>query len=339
MAFVVLLCVFCIRFAGENWPAYRRFAMIFAIVVAPLLYVASAAGALGPATVYVRLVGIALVAVALAAVARYALRLRNTESLLLAATGLIAIVFAIHDWMADQDPLAIRPLWLVPYSAFAFLVLFSWILIDRFVRALDEYERLNADLEQRIAAKSASLEFQLMQTEQARQEAESANRAKSRFLAAASHDLRQPLHALGLFADALPGHTRDDEGRELVHRIGTSVASLDALLSALLDISKLDAGVIAVERKDMRELGVARVKVRFATVGGAERHAEVGEVLDLAAHHLEEDARVSGCVSRGVRERDHAVSRIREVRIRHRNYDVSSHGGVRNGELIRVGDE
>jgi len=252
MAFVVLLCVFCIRFAGENWPAYRRFAMIFAIVVAPLLYVASAAGALGPATVYVRLVGIALVAVALAAVARYALRLRNTESLLLAATGLIAIVFAIHDWMADQDPLAIRPLWLVPYSAFAFLVLFSWILIDRFVRALDEYERLNADLEQRIAAKSASLEFQLMQTEQARQEAESANRAKSRFLAAASHDLRQPLHALGLFADALPGHTRDDEGRELVHRIGTSVASLDALLSALLDISKLDAGVIAVERKDMR---------------------------------------------------------------------------------------
>ena len=152
----------------------------------------------------------------LAAVARYALRLRNTESLLLAATGLIAIVFAIHDWMADQDPLAIRPLWLVPYSAFAFLVLFSWILIDRFVRALDEYERLNADLEQRIAAKSASLEFQLMQTEQARQEAESANRAKSRFLAAASHDLRQPLHALGLFADALPGHTRDDEGRERV---------------------------------------------------------------------------------------------------------------------------
>ena len=252
MLFVVLLCLFCMRFAGADWRLYRRFAVTFAIVVAPLLYAANAAGVVGEATAYVRLVGIALVAVALAAVARYAIRLRNTESLLLLATGAIAMAFGVHDWMADQDPLAIRPLWLVPYSAFAFLALFSWILIDRFVRALDEYELLNADLERRIAAKSASLEFQLVQTQQAMEDAEAANRTKSRFLAAASHDLRQPLHALGLFAAALPGHTRDAEGMDLVHRIDTSVASLEALLSALLDISKLDAGAIVAEPRDLR---------------------------------------------------------------------------------------
>ena len=219
MLFVVLLCLFCMRFAGADWRAYRRFAVAFVIVVVPVLYAANAVGwarrgnGIRPAR------GIALVIVALGAVARYALRMRNAESVLLLATGAIATAFAVHDWMADQDPLAIRPLWLVPYSAFAFLVLFSWILIDRFVRALDETERLNADLERHIAAKSASLEFQLAQTQRAMEDAETANRAKSRFLAAASHDLRQPLHALGLFAAALTDHTHDAGGADLVHRI------------------------------------------------------------------------------------------------------------------------
>ena len=250
MLFVVLLCLFCMRFAGADWRAYRRFAVAFVIVVVPVLYAANAAGRAGEATAYVRLVGIALVVVALGAVGRYAFRMRNAESVLLLATGAIATTFAVHDWMADQDPLAIRPLWLVPYSAFAFLALFSWILIDRFVRALDETERLNADLERRIAAKSASLEFQLAQTQEAMEDAEAANRAKSRFLAAASHDLRQPLHALGLFAAALTGHTHDAGGADLVNRITTSVASLEALFSALLDISKLDAGAIVAEPRN-----------------------------------------------------------------------------------------
>jgi signal transduction histidine kinase/CheY-like chemotaxis protein len=251
MVFVVMLCLFCVRFAGVSWHPYRRFAVAFAVLVAPVLYVANALGVIGETTVYVRLAGIALVAVALAAVARYAFRLRNVESLLLLATGATATAFALHDWMLAQDPFTIRPLWLVPYSAFAFLVLVGWILIDRFVRALNEYERLNADLERRIAAKSASLEFQLEETRQAKNDAETANRAKSRFLAAASHDLRQPLHALGMFAAALPETTLDAESTGLVQRIKTSVASLEALLSALLDISRLDAGVVSAEKRDM----------------------------------------------------------------------------------------
>ena len=251
MLFVVMLCLFCVRFAGFAWHPYRRVAAAFAVLVAPVLYAADAFGVLGETAVYVRLTGIALVAVALSAVARYAFRLRNAESLLLLATGATATALALHDWMLAQDAFAIRPLWLVPYSAFAFLILVGWILIDRFVRALNEYEMLNADLEQRIAAKSASLEFQLEQTRQAKNDAETANLAKSRFLAAASHDLRQPLHALGMFAAALPEKTLDPESTGLVQRIKTSVASLEALLSALLDISRLDAGVVSAEKRDM----------------------------------------------------------------------------------------
>jgi signal transduction histidine kinase len=72
-----------------------------------------------------------------------------------------------------------------------------------------------------------------------------ANLAKSRFLAAASHDLRQPLHALGLFIAQLRGHMKSAEGGRLVERIDAAVLAMNELFNALLDISKLDAGVLA----------------------------------------------------------------------------------------------
>jgi len=71
----------------------------------------------------------------------------------------------------------------------------------------------------------------------------SRNRA---FLAAASHDLRQPLHALGLFVAQLRGHMKSAEGGRLVERIDAAVTAMNELFNALLDISKLDAGVLAI---------------------------------------------------------------------------------------------
>lgn len=74
--------------------------------------------------------------------------------------------------------------------------------------------------------------------------AEQANVAKSRFLAAASHDLRQPLHALTLFSTALAERIRYPEVRRIVDNITASVAALESLFNSLLDISKLDAGAL-----------------------------------------------------------------------------------------------
>jgi signal transduction histidine kinase len=74
--------------------------------------------------------------------------------------------------------------------------------------------------------------------------AESANIAKSRFLASASHDLRQPVHALGMFVGALGDRALDGDSRRLVSQIQNSVGALDSLFGAILDISRLDAGVI-----------------------------------------------------------------------------------------------
>jgi len=90
----------------------------------------------------------------------------------------------------------------------------------------------------------AQLSLQKDQANAAKNEAENANIAKSRFLAAASHDLRQPLHAQGLFLSALEEQLTDPKSRMLVDRIKKSSHMLRDLLDSLLDISKLDAGVI-----------------------------------------------------------------------------------------------
>ena len=85
----------------------------------------------------------------------------------------------------------------------------------------------------------------------AKETAEQANLAKSKFLAAASHDLRQPLHALSLFATALHERLRNHDALPLVRNIERSVNALETLFTALLDISKLDAGVIKPETRNV----------------------------------------------------------------------------------------
>ena len=76
--------------------------------------------------------------------------------------------------------------------------------------------------------------------------AEDASTAKSRFLAAASHDLRQPVHALTLFVAALRPRVADAEARRLLDYIDSSVQAMGGLFNGLLDISRLDAGVVEV---------------------------------------------------------------------------------------------
>jgi two-component system, sensor histidine kinase len=81
----------------------------------------------------------------------------------------------------------------------------------------------------------------------AKDEAERANLAKSKFLAAASHDLRQPLQALILFAAMLNGHVQSPRGREALTNLEHGLDTLKSLLDSLLDVSKLDAGAVKPE--------------------------------------------------------------------------------------------
>jgi signal transduction histidine kinase len=99
----------------------------------------------------------------------------------------------------------------------------------------------------------------------ARREAEVANRAKTQFFAAASHDLRQPLHALGLFAEALRQKSRNDaEVSQLVNSINSSVDALEGLFSELLDITRIDTGGVDPKPQDfsVRDM-FARLRLSF----------------------------------------------------------------------------
>jgi signal transduction histidine kinase len=118
-------------------------------------------------------------------------------------------------------------------------------------------ERLLAQKEQLITLLRAAYE----KAESARARSEEANRSKSQFLASASHDLRQPLHALSLLTALLNDMTEDTRVREVGRHIDQSVQSLDRLFSALLDLSKLDAGAVVPE---LRELDVADLVERLS---------------------------------------------------------------------------
>ena len=76
---------------------------------------------------------------------------------------------------------------------------------------------------------------------------DAATQAKTQFFAAANHDLRQPLHAMGLFASALAAKPRGPDVEKLVGSITASVHALEALFNELLDISKIDAGALTPE--------------------------------------------------------------------------------------------
>ncbi|SFW69421.1 Na+/proline symporter [Luteibacter sp. UNCMF366Tsu5.1] len=101
----------------------------------------------------------------------------------------------------------------------------------------------NETLEQRVEDRTAELSEALNATAIARREAEAANASKTRFLAAASHDLLQPLNAARLFTSALRQHPGlDGEVAQLAERIDASFRAAEDLLDALLDVSRLDAG-------------------------------------------------------------------------------------------------
>jgi signal transduction histidine kinase/CheY-like chemotaxis protein len=96
-----------------------------------------------------------------------------------------------------------------------------------------------------------ALTVEKAEAEAARGRAEKANLAKSQLLAAASHDLRQPLHALSLFAGSLQSLALDDEAKDVAARIQANVAAMEKLFNGLLDISRLEAGVVTSRREPL----------------------------------------------------------------------------------------
>ena len=112
------------------------------------------------------------------------------------------------------------------------------------VAAEAELERVNASLERRVEERTAALTRVNAELEAARAKADAANRDKTRFLAAASHDLLQPLNAARLYTATLIERAGGTALGELSHAIEASLHAVEEILTALLDISRIDSGAL-----------------------------------------------------------------------------------------------
>jgi signal transduction histidine kinase len=141
------------------------------------------------------------------------------------------------------------------------IISFTFVLANSYRQALQRA----IDLKVKADELAARLRVETLAADAARREAEIANRAKTQFFTAASHDLRQPLHAMGLFAEALRQRVHEPEVAQLVNSINESVDALEGLFSELLDITRIDSGGVEVH----------------------DQHFEVGDILRKLRLHFE----------------------------------------------------
>ena len=148
-----------------------------------------------------------------------------------------------------------------------------------------------------------------------KEEAETATQSKSRFLAAASHDLRQPTHALGMFVARLAQLPHNTETHQLIGKLEASVQAMQDLLDGLLDVSRLDSGAVPVQIRSFAlapifeqlraELSVIaaekglRLRIRSSTVGvvsdPALLHRILSNLLGNALRYTHEGGVLLGC--------------------------------------------
>jgi signal transduction histidine kinase/FixJ family two-component response regulator len=155
------------------------------------------------------------------------------EALAMTVGTVGTFVSVLHDYtLLLPHESVLTPYWTPYFSPIIFLG-FALTLMRRFIEATTVAERMNITLEERVAERTRALE--------------AANQSKTRFLAAASHDLRQPTAAIGLLVSLLRQRETSPQTREVVGMLDEAVASMENLLVGLLDISRLDAGAVKPE--------------------------------------------------------------------------------------------
>ncbi|MDI4657228.1 PAS domain-containing hybrid sensor histidine kinase/response regulator [Xanthobacter autotrophicus] len=133
------------------------------------------------------------------------------------------------------------------------------------VEAALALERANETLERRVRERTEELERLNQALEKAKGEAEEANVSKTRFLAAASHDILQPLNAARLYVTAMVERAKGQEEERLAGNVDASLESVEEILSALLDISRLDSGVMRPEIAPFRLADILKpLEMEFA---------------------------------------------------------------------------
>ena len=151
------------------------------------------------------------------------------------------------------------------------------------VEAEEALERANETLERRVRERTEELMRLNEELGAAKAQADEANISKTRFLAAASHDILQPLNAARLYATSLVERDRQHGDGRLAENVDASLEAVEEILTALLDISRLDCGAMKAEISSFRiEDILNQLKLEFAPVA-----QEKGLELDLRALHAD----------------------------------------------------
>ncbi len=138
-----------------------------------------------------------------------------------------------HDYLFLTSYMEVTDLYWTPYCTPIVFLGYALTLMSKFVDTMNLSERLNIILEERVAERTRALEV--------------ANQSKTRFLASASHDLRQPTAAIGLLVSLLRQQEVTPQVQELTNMLDEAVVSMESLLVGLLDISRLDAGAVQAQ--------------------------------------------------------------------------------------------
>jgi signal transduction histidine kinase/CheY-like chemotaxis protein len=136
--------------------------------------------------------------------------------------------------------------------------------------AAEALERSNATLEKRVRDRTEELTRLNSELALAKSTAEDANISKTRFLAAASHDILQPLNAARLYVTSLVERQSGGEDSRLVENIDDSLEAIEEILGALLDISRLDAGAMTTSVTSFKMADLMRsLEIEFAPIARA----------------------------------------------------------------------
>ncbi len=145
--------------------------------------------------------------------------------------------------------------------------------VTQSVQAEEALAASNEMLERRVDERTAELQRLNAELERAKNEADAANLSKTRFLAAASHDILQPLNAARLYASSLSEGVNQidpDERKNLARNVDISLEAVEEIIGALLDISRLDAGATRPEISDVSVADLMRMlEIEFAAVARA----------------------------------------------------------------------
>ncbi len=237
MLTALLLGLFAMALA-ERRPRWLRAVLWSTLLLFPPLSLwAMFSGVLQTARLWLYPLLLLTVALALGLVGHTAWRRRSASMAVLVA-GLVAVAAAgVHDYWFQQGRLPITGEFWLPYAVPAAVAAFAAMLLKRLLMSLESMESMNLVLERKVQERTQTLH--------------SANAAQTRFLAAASHDLRQPMVSIGLLVGLMDEQVGPGALRRVVQRLKEATGAMESLLTRLLDLSRLQSGTVRVQRQPL----------------------------------------------------------------------------------------